>query len=428
MQKEPAPDSNMLMEENQKLKAQLEELQETFRAIRYDEVDALIIKTTKGDRVFTLKGADQSYRVLIEQMKEGAALLSNDNKTILYSNSSLANLLNQPLNKLICGDIQDHIAPTHQKAFMALLAECKKGSNRISKEITLQKSDGTLVPTIMSLNSFPVDNTEATYTVVTDLTEHMEEYVKQYTARLEKEIKEKSAALKDAERMAAIGQTAGMVGHDIRNPLQTITGELFLAKDELKQIQDCPSKPQLKEMLDNIEQQVDYINKIVTDLQDFSKPVKPDLKRTNLEKLIKETLQTITMPKAISTRVKIEKSLPDLLIDPSMTQRVMTNLIINAVQAIPKEGEIRIEATKQNRDVLITVRDTGVGIPEEIQPNIFQPLFSTKAKGQGFGLAVVKRFIEAQNGHITFESEKGKGTAFIIRLPLSSSQAFLQQA
>ena len=98
----------------------------------------------------------------------------------------------------------------------------------------------------------------------------------------------------------------------------------------------------------------------------------------------------------------------------------MTNLVINAVQAMPNGGKITVKATVEAGKVLISVADTGVGIPEEIKPNLFKPMFTTKAKGQGLGLAVVKRLVEALNGSISFESEVGKGSKFTVSLPLTS--------
>ena len=422
MQKKTTPHQEKLIQENQNLKAKVDELEEIFRAIRHDEVDAFIINTPRGDRVFMLRGADQSYRVLIEQMKEGAAMLSKNVQTVLYANNSLANMLALPLEKIAGQPIREHIAPSHLKTFEELLEESKKGKNKTSKEVNLRRSDGAIIPTIMSLTHVMVDGAEATYAVVTDLTEHMEDEVERYTHWLETEIKQKTAALRDAERMVAIGQTAGMVGHDIRNPLQTIIGELFLARDELKHMPDGPSQKQMKEMLETIEEQTLYINKIVTDLQDFTKPVIPQLQQVNVERLVKDTLKTIKIPTTITTSIKIQKNLPDLLIDPSMTQRILTNLLTNAVQAILETGEITIVASSQNQHAIIAVTDTGTGIPDEVKPKIYQPLFSTKARGQGFGLAVVKRLVEAQNGEITFQSEKGKGTTFTVILPTQNKK------
>jgi signal transduction histidine kinase len=100
-----------------------------------------------------------------------------------------------------------------------------------------------------------------------------------------------------------------------------------------------------------------------------------------------------------------------------MLKRALTNLIQNAVQAMPDGGTLKIQAEHQNGAVAINISDTGTGIPPDIQPKIFSPLFTTKSKGQGFGLAVVKRLIEAQNGTITYQTDTAKGTTFTIQLP-----------
>jgi signal transduction histidine kinase len=95
----------------------------------------------------------------------------------------------------------------------------------------------------------------------------------------------------------------------------------------------------------------------------------------------------------------------------------MYNLVTNAVQAMPKGGKLIIRSHKEANDVIITVKDTGVGIPENVKSKLFTPMFTTKAKGQGFGLAVIKRMTESLGGTVTFESQEGKGTTFIIKIP-----------
>jgi signal transduction histidine kinase len=104
--------------------------------------------------------------------------------------------------------------------------------------------------------------------------------------------------------------------------------------------------------------------------------------------------------------------------DGTFLRRALTNLVNNALQAMPDGGELALTAQKQENSVVITVSDTGKGIPESVKANLFTPLITTKAKGQGLGLAVVKRLVEGLNGKVSFESEEGKGTKFIIRLPL----------
>ena len=103
--------------------------------------------------------------------------------------------------------------------------------------------------------------------------------------------------------------------------------------------------------------------------------------------------------------------------DPALLKRILSNLVTNAVQAMPKGGNLTLDGHKEANDLIITVKDTGVGIPDKIKDKLFTPLFTTKAKGQGFGLAVVKRMTEALGGTVTFESQEGKGTTFTVRLP-----------
>jgi PAS domain S-box-containing protein len=232
--------------------------------------------------------------------------------------------------------------------------------------------------------------------------------------------KKAEEALKDNERLAAIGATAGMVGHDLRNPLQTIVSELYLAKTEIKEVPESQQKVAMQESLESIAEQVDYMDKIVSDLQTFVKPVEPQTQLIELKPLITALVTQIDIPKDIQANIQVQKALT-AEVDPQLLKRVLINLVTNAVQAMPDGGELTIKTqTKDKEHVQIMVEDTGIGIPEGIRDKIFSPLFTTKSKGQGFGLAVCKRVIEAQNGTITFESEEGKGTKFTIELPLSN--------
>lgn len=230
-------------------------------------------------------------------------------------------------------------------------------------------------------------------------------------------VEEKTKLLKDSERLAAIGQTAGMVGHDIRNPLQSIIGEVYLADSELASLPDSEEKANIKESLEMIKQNTEYINKVVLDLQDFAKPLSPCDEETNIEQLIKELLTKNGLPKNIQTEIHIENDARIVRADSAYMKRILGNLVSNAVQAMPNGGTLIFNAKHENGSVTIKVEDTGVGISEEARDKLFTPLFTTKSKGQGFGLAVVKRLTEALGGTVTFESEEGKGTKFIVRLP-----------
>jgi PAS domain S-box-containing protein len=235
--------------------------------------------------------------------------------------------------------------------------------------------------------------------------------------KAEEQEQETAKKLKDAERLAAIGATAGMVGHDIRNPLQAIIGDVYLAKGDVDSLKEGDEKESLQESLTAIEKNTEYINKIVADLQDFARPLKPHVEPANLNQIVNDILAKNRIPSNVELKVKIAKDTQTLTTDQAYLSRMLGNLIANAVQAMPEGGKLTINATTKNSNTIITVKDTGVGIPDETKPKLFTPLFTTKSKGQGFGLAVVKRMTEALNGTITLESQQGKGTTFTITLP-----------
>ena len=240
--------------------------------------------------------------------------------------------------------------------------------------------------------------------------------VEKYATSMEELAGQRLVQLKDAERLAAIGATAGMVGHDIRNPLQAISSDIYLALRELSDLPDSEQKRSIKENLESIDQCVDYINKIVQDLQDFARPIIPVLKHVNLDSLCEEVLFKI-VPEKIEASSKVEIDVKRIFTDPDLLKRVLTNLVNNAIQAMPGGGKLSLYAFPEARNVVISVSDTGVGIPEMIKPKLFSPLVTTKSKGQGFGLPVVKRTVDALGGSVSFVSEEGKGTTFSISLP-----------
>ena len=245
--------------------------------------------------------------------------------------------------------------------------------------------------------------------------------IEKHAKNLEKLVEEKTKQLKYSERLAAIGQTAGMVGHDLRNPLQTIIGELYLAKTEAQSLNEGKPKKNLLESIQEIDEAASYMDKIVSDLQAFVKSVEIKEETISLKEIVAKVLGSVVVPTNIFVQTRIEEDFPQINADPQLLKRVLINLVTNAVQAMPEVGTLIVGAKRINKgEIEVTVQDTGVGIPELIKPKIFLPLFTTKSRGQGFGLAVCKRVVEAHGGTIDFESQEGKGSSFFLRLPISS--------
>ena len=209
-----------------------------------------------------------------------------------------------------------------------------------------------------------------------------------------------------------------MVGHDLRNPLQALTGELYLAKNDVATLPVGEAKSNLEESIRVMEDQILYMDKIVSDLQAFVRPVHIDKKPVGLAELLSSVMQTVIIPANVVVKVVNYGGALQVRVDVQLLKRVLINLVTNAVQAMPDGGELDLTAQiYSGGHVSIAVADTGMGIPDSIKSQIFTPLFTTKPRGQGFGLAVCKRVIEAHGGAISFVSCEGKGSRFTVEFP-----------
>jgi PAS domain S-box-containing protein len=233
------------------------------------------------------------------------------------------------------------------------------------------------------------------------------------------ELKKTEEALKNAERLAGIGETAAMIGHDLRNPLQVLQYVVDLQKLRIERIPPEQRGPddweRESELFAKISEQVFYMNKIVGDLQDFARPIVPEKDEVDIKGLIEDVVSSL--PPADGVRINLQIPNLQVMADPHLLHRVFANLILNAMQAMPGGGKLNVSAFSDGA-IAVCVSDTGTGIQEDFKEKLFKPLFTGKAKGTGLGLAVVKRIVEAHNGEIIVESEVGKGSTFTVKLPI----------
>ncbi len=244
--------------------------------------------------------------------------------------------------------------------------------------------------------------------------------LKEYAEQLELKVQERTRELKEsqekllkAERLAAIGQLAGQVGHDLRNPLTGILGAAYYLKRALTNLDE-----KCRKMLEIIEKDAKYANKIIEDLLEFSREyVHLNPITTSIRHLVDNALTKVTVPDNVkimnltSFKHKVE-------VDADHMIRVFVNLITNAIDAMPNGGVLRIWSRISDKHVKVFFKDTGIGIPKENLDKIWGPLFTTKAKGMGLGLSICKRIVEAHGGSIKVKSKVGAGTTFTVILPL----------
>jgi PAS domain S-box-containing protein len=292
----------------------------------------------------------------------------------------------------------DMFAPEDRGRVMEKMGRVLGGEALPAGEYVILRKDGSTFPALV--HSSPIiqnGKPVGLRGIVMDITERK---------RTEEE-------LVKAQRFATIGETAAMVGHDLRNPLQGIAGAVYyLATKERSKL-----SKEGRRMLQLIEEGIGRSDKIISDLLEYSRELHLELSETNVKSITQDVLATVKIPEGIRV-VNSTKNEPTIALDLEKMRRVFLNLTLNAVDAMPKGGTLTITSTRSRDNVHITFKDTGEGMTTETLAKLWSPLFTTKAKGMGFGLPVAKRLVEAHGGSINVESKLGKGSTFSVTLPI----------
>jgi two-component system, NtrC family, sensor histidine kinase HydH len=273
----------------------------------------------------------------------------------------------------------------------------------VEKEIVYNRG-AEKVPLALSVSPIPDDKKQHAGAVIIlrDLTE----------------IKRLQEKVRRSERLAAIGELAASVAHEVRNPLSSIRGFAQFLGHVLK------DKPEEREYAEIMVKEVDRINNVVTNLLSFARPVKPDLVPTDLPELLDHTVRLVEEDarlRKINIRLSTSNGLKKIYVDDNQITQVMLNLILNALQAAEPGGNIDVGARAIDSSLLkLSVEDDGPGIPPGTANKIFDPFYTTREKGTGLGLAIVHMIVENHGGEITLVSPvpgKGKGCRITIDLP-----------
>jgi len=229
-----------------------------------------------------------------------------------------------------------------------------------------------------------------------------------------RQLQEMQEELVRKEKLALLGQVADTVGHELRNPLGVMNNAVYFLQTVLTDADETT-----REYLGIIKDEIADAERIVSDLLDAVRTKPPLPQMVEVAVLLEQTLGKCTVPPAVTVHMDIPEKFPAIRVDPGQMQQVLRNLIANAVEAMPDGGalDISAEADQAAKTVTISIRDSGSGITPENQARLFQPMFTTKVRRIGLGLAVVKNLTRVNGGSVEVESENGKGSRFCVTLP-----------
>ncbi len=421
--KRPPREMRRLQEEVESLRAQLAEAKETLSAIQSGEVDAVVVDSPDGQRIFTLQGADHAYRSLIEQMGEGAVTIKAGG-AIDYCNRGFADMLARPLEQIIGTMARRYVAQADQPTFASLLHQAWASS--VQGEVGLIAADGRVIPVQVGFSPL-VDDSPGTSVsmVVTNLTERKQaERVQAARLLAEQATAVAEAASKDKDQFMAV------LSHELRNPLNPVMATASMLREDARFDADT------REQLDVILRNAKLAARLVDDLLEVTRikrgKIELDRHRVDVCTIIRRAIDDC-MPdiraKKLASGADLG-SVPQWVdADAGRLQQVFWNLLKNAVKFTPVGGRVDVRCHRNGDNFVVAeVSDSGEGIEADALARIFNAFdqgdrsITRQFGGLGLGLTISKAMVEMHGGTIGVQSAgKGKGATFTVRLPVADA-------
>jgi signal transduction histidine kinase len=398
-------DQAVTAEKVRQLTARLEEAEETLRAVRSGEIDAFIVQGPEGEKIYTLRSAEQPYRNLIEDMLEGAAILTIDGD-IAYCNKRFAELVAVPLEEVVGGSMERFIDVVERPAYRELLSA---GTGKRRTRLTTAR--GRAIDVLVSFTTSTCDDVERRNLVITDLSELLD-------AQSGRDRAEQQSQAKD-EFMA-------MLAHELRNPLSAITAAVQVL--EATKGSTAPThETATSRARFIIGRQAHHLSRLVDDLLDVGRVVTGkialDRRAIDLCDLVRRSAAVFSERES-QHRFQVATSPVWIEGDPVRIEQVISNIVGNAVKYTPPGGNISISLAVEGDEAVLRVQDDGFGITPELLPKVFdlfvqgERTLERAQGGLGIGLTLVRRLVALHGGTVAAASDgAGHGCVFTVRLP-----------
>ena len=371
-----------------------------------------------------LRASEALYRSILDASPDDITLTDLEGRIRMVSPSALRMWHCEREDQLVGHLLSDFLVPEDLERAMTNIGKLLQGQRLGDDEYIGLRPDGSRFD--FSVNGSFINNVDgqpiSMLFVLRDMTEAKQTraQLKRYSEHLEDLVEERARELHEAqeqlmrqERLAALGQMAASVGHELRNPLGVISNAVYYLK-----LSQPEASAKVREYLDIIQKETLTSDKIVTDLLDFTRIKIVEREPVPVLELLNQVLGRFPTPPTVQVTLDVPADLPSAFCDPRQLIQVLGNLTENACQAMPTGGKLTISAALQDGMIKLDVIDTGIGIAPENITKIFEPLFTTRNTGIGLGLAVSKKLLEANGGAIHVMSAPGQGTTFSLTLPV----------